>query len=405
MAPSQLQSPSGSSNFSASADNSDDGSTPEAPSLLLPTAVSCSTPVTTGSPATHGERPPVSQPNHRDEKRDNAWYDGYSSDRMMTIKTIRLGLWATKNEMKQLWNAIESEMTKREVLSRDTSRFRGKGTRDALQTERIKAVKAAINGIEHFRSIMGVVNSHRNYKTPLLQALRYHCLQRCYFKKIKSEPPAPAARGRRRKARATSTSAATTTTPRENPTQEPITLENQLPDVALGFQTISVGLNGVEDTVNYLPLHLVPEDKGLRKLNLPSDEMKARLQPEDLSFELLKELVGQDCGIEGQVLVTCPELEGDIVNERSFQLAIYSLVKMGLELKFMFSNCEMVSWLIRGRPCYVCELTNECRRSREYRLRGHSRNLDCLKLRVRDPLVMNVYFSLWLFFIPLQAGK
>ena len=146
--------------------------------------------------------------------------------------------------------------------------------------------------------MMRVVNPHRSYKTPLLQALRYHCLQRCFFKKVKSETPAPPARGRRRKARATSTSAATTTTtPGETPTQEPITLANELPDVALGFQTISVGLNGVEDTVNYLPLHLVPEDKGLRKLNLPSDEMKARLQPEDLSFELLKELVGQDCGI------------------------------------------------------------------------------------------------------------
>ena len=92
----------------------------------------------------------------------------------------------------------------------------------------------------------------------------------------------------------------------------------------------------------------MPEDNGLRKLNLPNDEMKARLQPEDLSFELLRELVGQDCRIEGQVLVTCPELEGDIVNERSFQLAIYSLVNMGLELRFMFSTFEMVSCWIRG---------------------------------------------------------
>ena len=95
----------------------------------------------------------------------------------------------------------------------------------------------------------------------------------------------------------------------------------------------------------------MPEDNGLRKLNLPSDEMKARLQPEDLSFELLKDLVGQDCRIEGRVLVTCPELEGDIVNERSFQLAVYSLVNMGLEMRFMFSSCEMVSSGIRGRPC------------------------------------------------------
>ena len=338
MAPSQLQSPSGSSNFSTPTDSSDDGSTSHAPSLIPSAAISFSPPLTTRSSETHGERSPVSRPDHRDEKRDNAWYNDYSSDKMMTTRTIRLGLWASKNEMKQLWNAIESEMEEREVLSRDTPRFRGKGTRDALQAERIKAVKAAINGIEHFKSMMRVVSRHRNYKNPLLQALRYHCLQRCYFKKIKSEPPAPAARGRRRKTKATSTAAATSTIPREAPTQEPTTLEKELPDVALGFQTISVGLNGVEDTVNYLPLHLVPEDKGLRKLNLPSDEMKARLQPEDLSFELLKELVGQDCGIQGRILVTCPELEGDIVNERTFQLAIYSLLKMGLELRFMFSQ-------------------------------------------------------------------
>ena len=265
----------------------------------------------------------------------------------MTTETIRLGLWATKNEMKQLWNAIESEFKEREVLSRDTPRFRGKGTRDALQAERMKGVKAAIDGIEHFKSMMRVVNRHRNFKTPLLHALRYHCLQRCYFKKTKPEPPA---RGRRRKAGATSTSAATTTTtPSETPTQEPTVVEKALPDLALGFQTISIGLNGIEDTVNYLPLHLVPETNNLRNLHLPNDEMKARLQPEDLSFELLKELVGQDCGIEGRTLVECPELEGDIVNERSFQLAVYSLVGMGLELRFMFSTCaEVVSLGILG---------------------------------------------------------
>ena len=73
-------------------------------------------------------------------------------------------------------------------------------------------------------------------------------------------------------------------------------------------------------------------------MGLPSDEMKRRLQPEDLSFELLKEIVGQDCGIEGRILVECPELEGDVVNERSFQLAVYSLVNMGLEIRFMFST-------------------------------------------------------------------
>ena len=253
----------------------------------------------------------------------------------MTTETIRLGLWATRKEMEQLWNAIESEFKEREVLSRDTSRYRGKGTRKALQAERLKAVKATINGIGHFKSMMSsTINNHENYKTPLLHALRYHCLQRCYFQKIKSEPPARAAKGRRRKARATATSAATTT-PRENPAQEPPIIEKEPPTAALGFQPISLGLNGVEDTVNYLPLHLVPADNGLRKLNLPSDEMKARLQPEDLSFELLKELVGQDCGIQGRVLVTCPELEGDIVNERTFQLAVYSLVEMGLEVRFM----------------------------------------------------------------------
>ena len=239
--------------------------------------------------------------------------------------------------MKQLWNVIESEMKKREVLSRDTSRLRGNGARDALvalQAERIRAVEAAINGIEHFKGMMSVIDRHRNFKDSLLQSLRYQCIQRYYYE-----------RKGLRKARATSTAAATTTTPRETPTQEPTTpKEQERPNLPLGFQTISVGLNGVEDTVTYLPLHLVPENNGLRKLSLPSDEMKGRLQPEDLSFELLKELVGQDCGIQGQMmLVTCPELEGDIVNERSFQLAVYSLVTMGLGLRFMFEKCEVVS--------------------------------------------------------------
>ena len=260
---------------------------------------------------------------------------------MMSIGTIRLGLWATKSEMKQLWNALESEMKAREVLSRHGPRFNGKGTRDAVQAERTKAVKAAIEGIQHFRSMMGVVNRHRKFKASLLQGLRYHCLQRCYFKKIKSETPAPAARGRHRRRKARAAAAAATTTPREKspPKQDPSAPDKDLPAAALGFQTIGVGLDGVEDTVTYLPLHLVPEDKGIRKLNLPSDETKARLQPEDLSFELLMDLVGHDCGITGHhVLVTCPELEGDIVNERTFQLAVYSLLNMGLELKFMVTT-------------------------------------------------------------------
>ena len=353
MAPSQPQSPSGSLNFSPSADSSDDGSTPGPSILVPPAATSYSPPFTTSSPATHGERPPVSLPNNRDEKRDNAWYDNYSSDKRMTTKTIRLGLWATRDEMKQLVSAIESEMRKREVLSRDAPRFRGKGTQNALNAERIKAVKAAINGIEHFKSMMSVINRHRNFKDHLLQALSRQCLSRCYFEKIKLEPRAPATRKPCQKARTTSTAAATTTIPKETPTQEPTTpeekepltpKEHEPPTLPLGFQTISVGLNGVEDTVTYLPLHLVPETNGLRKLSLPNDEMKGRLQPEDLSFEMLKELVGQDCGIQGQMmLVTCPELEGDIVNERSFQLAVYSLVTMGLGLSFMFEKCEVVS--------------------------------------------------------------
>ena len=127
MAPSQLQSPSTSSNYSPSADG---GSTPGASS---PTATSYLPPITTRSSATHGERLPVSQPDHRFEKCDNAWYDSYSSDKMMTVKTMTLGLWATRNEMRQLWNAIESEFKNRDVLSRDTPRFRGKKTRDALR--------------------------------------------------------------------------------------------------------------------------------------------------------------------------------------------------------------------------------------------------------------------------------
>ena len=76
---------------------------------------------------------------------------------------------------------IESEMKEREILFYDAPRFRDKGTRDILQAEKTKAVQAVINGIERFKSMVSVLNCHRNCKTPLLYALTYHCLQRCYF--------------------------------------------------------------------------------------------------------------------------------------------------------------------------------------------------------------------------------
>ena len=352
-----------SSNASPTGDQSDAGSTSGDSSFRLTPATTPSPPPIAESSVTRKEIPPNFLSNHRNEKPDSAWYDNYSSDKNICVSTIRRGFWASGKEMKQLWDAIESEMEKREVLSRDTSRFQGKGTRSALQRERMCAVKAAINGIKHFKSMMSVINRHGDYKDLMLHALRYHCLQRCYFRKIKVETPTPKKKRGRTKTRASSTKAATRT-PKKKAVQEPIVLEEEPPDVALGFKTISIGLNGDEDMVSYLPLHLVPEDIGLRKLNLPSDEMKARLQPEDLSLELLKELVWQDCGIAGQISMTCPELEEDIVNERNFQLAIYSLMKMGSELKFMFTVYEMVSVMMVVSLSSVCGLTHDCCRSR-----------------------------------------
>ena len=290
-------------------------------------------------------RPPPSLSDHRDEKPDGDWYDDYSHDKLMSTRTIKLGFWATKNEMRQLWKSIESEMDMRQVLYRDTSTPNIRGALAVLQTERLDAVEAGIETIKHFKNMMDVINCHENYKYWMTRALRHHCLQRCYFQRIKPETLAPAARRGRRRARATSKPVPTTRPRKVTPSNSPA-IEKECPEVALGFQTISIGLNGIENMVNYLILHLVPDENGLKKLSLPSDEMKARLQPEDLSFNLLVDLVVQDCQIQGHISVTCPELEWDVINERTFQSAIYSLLKIGSELKFMFSNPEFVSRIV-----------------------------------------------------------
>ena len=348
--------PATTSNLGPSTDSSDMDSTSETPNLHPTTAASCATSLTIASSANQRGRPPVFLRDHRDEKRGNAWYDDYPTDMKMSIKTVKLGLWATNKELDQLWESIEFEMDARQVLFRHTSKIKGKGTQAALQAEKLKAVEAGIDGIEHFKNMMSVISCHQGYKDSMLRALRYHCLQRCYFRRRNSETPAPAARRGRRMTTGTPRHASAPTCTKRLPL-EPQATEREFSDMALGSQRISIGLDGVEDMVTYLPLHLVPEHKGLRKLNLPSDEMKARLQPEDLSFELLKRLVCQDCKIEGWILVTCPELDEDIVNERNFQVAVDSLVKAESELRFMVSNSELVSLKILARWLCLRELT------------------------------------------------
>lgn len=70
--------------------------------------------------------------------------------------------------------------------------------------------------------------------------------------------------------------------------------------------------------VVYFPLHLVCEDFVLKSLSLQNDEMKARVQPKDLSFDLPKTLIFQGYTMGGAVLVTCLELPKRVTNDRNF---------------------------------------------------------------------------------------
>lgn len=134
--------------------------------------------------------------------------------------------------------------------------------------------------------------------------------------------------------------------PREEVTLAQSAATDNLLDAELGSQVIAIGVNGVEDMEIYLPLHLVLEDNKLRSKNLSNAEMKSKIQPEDLCFSLLKDMIAHDCDLDGKFLVHCPELRRNITNERNFQTAIHLLVKNRSHLRFMVSHTEPVNFSI-----------------------------------------------------------
>ena len=285
--------------------------------------------------------PSTAPTNRQDMEPDSAWYESHPESEELKAATVQQGLCASNTEMDRLYESIRLRMGERQVLTRDISKLNLKD----FQAERLKAVEAGLNSIEHFRKMMTVVNRHQKYKTQMNRALAYQCLQRWgrekHRMKLASHP-------RHQGEAAAKPATALESTPGNRDLPEPKTLKEELAGMKLGYRPVSIGLNGVQGMVTYLPLHLVPEEKPLMRRGLPSDEMKDRLQPEDLSFELLKELVRQDCGIQGWITVTCPQLEEIIVNERHFQTAVQSLLAMDFELKFMFSDGALVSGLGLG---------------------------------------------------------
>lgn len=78
--------------------------------------------------------------------------------------------------------------------------------------------------------------------------------------------------------------------------------------MTLFSQSISISISNEKDQETFLPLHLVDEQSVLKRLNLSSEDMKAKVQPEDLSFSFLKTLVFQARGTSDLVSVMCPEL-------------------------------------------------------------------------------------------------
>ncbi len=214
----------------------------------------------------------------------SAWYAAHSAlEKTMNIGTIKLGFWATSNEMDELWAAIQAEMDARGMLDRGAWMAEGRGKLATLQAGRWAAVGASVSRIAPFRTMMGVIGEHLGYKERLYYALRHHCVQRW---------------GRRQKASGKRGAAASVS--EETPASQP---KGQLPH---GFQLIHIAINGAPDTLAYLPLHLVPGDGNLRLSKLLGDETKHKLQPEDLSFGLLMDAIAEDYVVKGEVRMTCP---------------------------------------------------------------------------------------------------
>lgn len=309
------------------------------------------------SPATNPRKgkPPASLADEKSaEKPSAAFYNAHPAGKEMELETIKLGFWATNREMGQLWTSIETEMDARQVLVRNIN---GKGALADLQAKRLEAVEAGIDGVAHFNTMMGVINGHQHYKKLMCLALRSKCLHRWRIRKKPPGTPASATNQGCRRRITAKPRAAPTSAPATNPKLPPTTLEKELPDVTLGSHAISIGINGVDDMAGYLPLHLIQEDAVLNTLHLLSDDMKARVQPEDLSFDQLKDLVSQDCAIDSVVSVTCLELQRSITNDRSFQTAIHVLLERGSKLNFMFSDSELVSLKIPTRSSCPNDLT------------------------------------------------
>ncbi|KAL9076936.1 MAG: hypothetical protein Q9161_000569 [Pseudevernia consocians] len=280
-------------------------------------------------------RPALYLADQRDEKPDGPWYEARASENTMNVPTIKRGFGATNTEMDELWKSIEMEMDAREVLSRDSSKIKGRGGLQECQAKRLEAVDAGIKRVENFENMMSVINAHQDYKSQMRYFLRSHCLSRYNARRKPLGTPAQAKR--RGRSRGVTASRGSVSTP--TPTKEPVTAPTAI-NSTLGSQVIRIGVNGVEDKITYSPLHLISFKNPLKKRNFLSDEMKARVQPEDLSFDRLRELLVEDCAMVGEVSVTCPGLRSCITNERNFQMAIHDLLERRSELKFMCSDSE-----------------------------------------------------------------
>ena len=247
--------------------------------------------------------------------------------------------------MGQLWETVEGEMRGRDLLFLNKSRVAVQvGVSAALKAKRLEAVDASIERLEHFRNMMTIVDEYPDYKTHMRSNLVAHCMMR--WSKRKGNKPTgtlvPAAAQNSSQLTPLSTTA-TRSAPTQTGIQAPATSRIDLSGPPLGSQTISIGANGVADVITYLPLHLVPADNTLKMLDLPNDEMKPKLQPEDLSFDLLKTLVSQDRALDGTFSVTSPELEINIMNERVFQTVVHILLVKGSKLEFMICDSNLVS--------------------------------------------------------------
>lgn len=258
----------------------------------------------------------------------------------MTVETIRLGFWATNKNMGELWETVEAELQARDLLFLNKSRVAVQvGAFAALKAKRLEAVDASIERLEHFKDMMTIVDKYPDYKTNMRSNLVAHCMMR--WSKRKGNKP-PAAQNSTQGLTPLSTTA-TRSAPTKTGIQAPATSRKELSGPPLGSQTISIGTNGIADVITYLPLHLVPADNPLKMLDLPNDEMKPKLQPEDLSFDLLKTLVSQDRALDGTISVTSPELGINIMNERVFQTVVHILLVKGSKLEFMICDSNLVS--------------------------------------------------------------